>query len=412
MARLKSLKCRECGETYPLEPMNVCELCFGPLEIEYDYEEIRSLVSREKIGAGPDTIWRYKDLLPVDGEVVVDLGAGFTPLRRAERLGAELGLEELYIKNDTINPTWSFKDRVVSVATTKALEFGFDTIACASTGNLGNAVSAHAAKAGLRAFIFIPSDLEPTKILLSSVYRPNVVAVSGTYDEVNRLCSELADRYRWAFVNINIRPYYAEGSKTLAYEIVEQMGWQSPDHLVIPVASGALLTKSWRGLNELVEVGLLDRITARVHGAQAEGCSPVATAFKQGAEDFTPVRPHTLARSLAIGNPADGFYALRSIRQSGGVAESVTDEEMVEGILLLSRTEGVFAETAGGVTVAVARKLAQAGVIGPRERTVLFITGGGLKTQEVVSYRVPEPFAVQPSISSFEQVVGFTAKGG
>lgn len=409
MARLKSLKCRECGEIYPLEAMNVCELCFGPLEVEYDYDEIRGLVSREKIAAGPDTIWRYKDLLPVDGEQVVDLGAGFTPLRKAERLGRELGLEELYLKNDTVNPTWSFKDRVVSVATTKALEFGFDTIACASTGNLGNAVSAHAARAGLRAFIFIPSDLEPSKILLSSVYRPNVVAVEGTYDEVNRVCSELADRYRWAFVNINIRPYYAEGSKTLGYEIVEQMGWEAPDHVVVPVASGALLTKTGKGMDELVRVGLIDKVGCRVHGAQAEGCSPVATAFKEGAEDFVPVRPHTIARSLAIGNPADGFYALRTIRESGGVAEWVTDEELVEGILLLSRTEGIFAETAGGVTVAVAKKLAEAGVIGPKERTVLLITGGGLKTQEVVSYRVPKPFVIQPNVRSFEEVVGTDA---
>ena len=410
MARLKSLKCRECGETYPLEPMNVCELCFGPLEIEYDYEEIARLVSREQIAAGPDTIWRYKDLLPIEGDKVVDMGAGFTPLRKADRLGEELGLQELYIKNDTVNPTWSFKDRVVSVATSKALEFGFDTMACASTGNLGNAVSAHAAKAGLRAFVFIPSDLETPKILLSSVYRPNVVAVNGTYDEVNRLCSELADRYPWAFVNINIRPYYTEGSKTLAYEVVEQLGWQSPDHIVIPIASGALLTKTWRGLNELVQVGLMDEITCRVHGAQPEGCSPVATAFKQGADDFIPVRPHTIARSLAIGNPADGFYALRAIRESGGVADLVSDEEIVEGILLLSRTEGIFAETAGGVTVGVAKKLAEAGIIKPSDRTVLLITGGGLKTQEVVSHKVPEPYAVQPNLKSFEETVG-TATG-
>src|SRR5487761_1225051 len=359
------LRCRECGRTFPVAALHVCDYCFGPLEVAYDYEAIAATVTRERIAAGPRSIWRYRDLLPADDVAPVELGAGFTPLVRADRLAAELGLGELWIKDDTANPTGSFKDRVVSVALTKARQLGFKVAACASTGNLANSVAAHAARAGMASVVLIPSDLEAAKITMTSVYGGTVVSVRGTYDEVNRLCAELTSEHpSWAFVNVNVRTYYAEGSKTLAFEIAEQLGWQAPDHVVAPVASGSQLTKVAKGFAELGTVGLLDEVPeVRISGAQAEGCSPVATAFAEGSDAIRPVKPHTIAKSLSIGNPADGWYALQAVRRSGGALAAVTDDEIVDAIRLLARTEGVFAETAGGVTVATLAKLAREGVI-------------------------------------------------
>jgi len=400
MGSILGLRCRECGREYPAEPIHVCEYCFAPLEVVYDYDEIRSVISPQRIAAGPRSIWRYSDLLP-GGEKRVDLGAGLTPLVPAPRLGAELGLNDLWIKNDTLNPTHSFKDRVVSVALTVARDFGFNTAACASTGNLANAVAAHAAHAGMFAYIFIPADLEQGKIVATAIYGPQLVAVQGTYDDVNRLCSEIAGQYEWAFVNVNIRPYYAEGSKSLAFEIAEQLGWRAPDHVIVPIASGSLLTKIRRGLDELVKVGLLEGHQTRISGAQAEGCSPVATAFKAGEDHVRPVKPKTIAKSLAIGNPADGYYAIKATRESGGVMESVTDEEIVEGISLLARTEGIFTETAGGVTIATLRKLAERGDVKPDERTVALITGDGLKTIEALVDKAGPTMTIPPSLDAF-----------
>jgi threonine synthase len=402
MGAILGLRCRECGREYPAEPIHVCEYCFAPLEVVYDYDEIRSVISPERISAGPRSIWRYSDLLP-GSEKRVDLGAGLTPLVPAPRLGAELGLRDLWIKNDTLNPTHSFKDRVVSVALTVARDFGFNTAACASTGNLANAVAAHAAHAGMSAYIFIPADLERGKIIATAIYGPQLVAVQGTYDDVNRLCSEIAGQFEWAFVNVNIRPYYAEGSKSLAFEIAEQLGWRAPDHVIVPIASGSLLTKIRRGLDELVKVGLLDGQETRISGAQAEGCSPVATAFKAGEEHVRPVKPNTIAKSLAIGNPADGYYAIKAARESGGTMESVTDDEIIEGISLLARTEGVFTETAGGVTIATLRKLAERGDVKPEERTVALITGDGLKTIEALVDTARPTMTIPASLDAFAE---------
>lgn len=400
MGAIQGLRCRECAREYPAEPIHVCEWCFAPLEVVYDYDEIRSHISREKIEAGPRTIWRYTDLLP-GGDKRVDLGAGMTPLVQAPRLGAELGLRDLWVKNDTLNPTHSFKDRVVSVALTMAREFGFSTVACASTGNLANSVAAHAAHAGLDAYIFIPSDLEIGKVVATAIYGQKLVAVEGNYDDVNRLCSEIAGSYEWAFVNVNVRPYYAEGSKSLAFEIAEQLGWKAPDHVIVPIASGSLLTKIKRGLDELVTVGLIDEHSTRISGAQADGCSPVATAFRAGEEHVRPVKPDTIAKSLAIGNPADGYYALKVARGTGGQIESVSDDEIREGIALLARTEGIFTETAGGVTIATLRKLADSGVVKPDERTVALITGDGLKTIEAVEAIARPTMTIPPKLDAF-----------
>jgi threonine synthase len=402
MGSILGLRCRECGREYPAEPIHVCEFCFAPLEVVYDYDEIRSVISPTRIADGPRSIWRYTDLLP-GGEKRVDLGAGLTPLIPAPRLGAELGLHDLWIKNDTLNPTHSFKDRVVSVALTVAREFGFNTAACASTGNLANAVAAHAAHAGMAAYIFIPADLERGKIVATAVYGPQVVAVQGNYDDVNRLCSEIAGQFEWAFVNVNIRPYYAEGSKSLAFEVAEQLGWRAPDHVIVPIASGSLLTKIRRGLDELVKVGLLEGHATRISGAQAEGCSPVATAFKAGEDHIRPVKPKTIAKSLAIGNPADGYYAIKAARESGGVMESVTDDEIVAGISLLARTEGIFTETAGGVTIATLKKLADRGDVKPDERTVALITGDGLKTIEAMEPTAGPTMTIPPSLDAFSE---------
>jgi len=398
------LRCRECGRQFPVEALHVCDYCFGPLEVAYDYERIAAVVSRERIAAGPRSIWRYRDLLPVDDAAPVDLGAGFTPLIRADRLAAELGLGELWIKDDTANPTGSFKDRVVSVALTKARQLGVKVAACASTGNLANSVAAHAARAGMASVVLIPSDLEAAKITMTAVYGGTVVAVRGTYDEVNRLCAELTSEHpSWAFVNVNVRSYYAEGSKTLAFEVAEQLGWQAPDHVIVPIASGSQLTKVAKGFAELVEVGLLDGpAPVRVSGAQAAGCSPVATAFAEGSDDIRPVKPSTIAKSLSIGNPADGWYALRAIRESGGSCAAVTDDEVIEGIGLLARTEGIFAETAGGVTIATLAKLAASGEVRPDERVVALVTGHGLKTVEALSPRFGPTVTIDPTLTSFD----------
>ena len=407
MGSVQGLRCRECGQLYPAEPIHVCEMCFGPLEVAYDYDAIGNRVTRERIRSGPSSLWRYKDLLPIEGDRIVDSQAGFTSLVRARNLGKALGLRNLYVKNDTVNPTFSFKDRPVSIASTKAVEFGFDTLACASTGNLAGSVAAHAAIAGLRACIFIPADLEPSKIVGAQAYSPTLVAVDGNYDDVNRVCSEIADKYRWAFVNINVRPYYSEGSKTLAFEVAEQLGWRAPDHVIVPIASGSLFTKVWKGFGELQKVGLIDAPAAptRMTGAQALGCSPVVTAYEGETLNVEPVKPKTIAKSLAIGNPADGYYSLKIIQESGGVACSVDDAEVVEGIKLLARTEGIFAETAGGVTIGVLKKLAERGEIDPDELVVAYVTGNGLKTQEALAGALGEPTYVPPKIRAVEEAL-------
>ena len=403
MSFARNLRCRECGHQYDLTPSNVCEFCFGPLEVVYDYAAIKSRISRQRIEAGPPTMWRYADLLPCDAETAIDIGTGYTPLIRAGNLGRALGLNRLYIKNDCQNPTWSFKDRVVSVASSVARGFEFDTLACASTGNLANSVSAHAARAGMRACVFIPSDLEQGKVIGSAVYGPTLVAVDGSYDDVNRLCSELGDRYPWAFVNINVRPYYAEGSKTLGYEVCEQLGWRAPDHCIVPMASGSLFTKIYKGIKELAWLGLIEWTSTRMSGAQALGCSPIAEAWGRQSFNIRPQKPDTIAKSLAIGNPADGYYALKAMKDTNGGAAAVTDAEMVEGIQLLAETEGIFAETAGGVVISGLRRMVQEGHVHPDEVVVAFITGAGLKTQEAVAPALKPALSVRPTIESFEE---------
>ncbi len=404
MSRIVGLKCRECSRRYPIAPNHVCEYCFGPLDVEYDYEEVASLVSREKIAAGPKSIWRYRDLLPVEGESTVDLVAGFTPLVRAERLGAHLGLSQLYLKNDTLNPTGSFKDRVVAVALSKGLELGIKVVSCASTGNLANSVAAHAAKAGVDAYVFIPADLERVKVFATAVYGAKIVAIDGNYDDVNRLCAEItSEQPDWGFVNVNLRSFYSEGSKTLAFEVVEQLGWEYPDHVVVPVGSGSQLTKIYRGLNELHEVGLMpEPPRVRISGAQPAGCSPVATAFNEGRDFIRPVKPSTVAKSLAIGNPADGPYAVDIARSTGGGFGSVDDGEILDAIGLLASTEGIFAETAGGVTIATLIQLICAGKIGRDERVVAYISGNGLKTVEAIESSVDTGVVIKPTLEEFE----------
>jgi threonine synthase len=407
MEQPTGLKCRECGRRYPPGPIHVCEFCFGPLEVDVRYTALRGIVTRESIAAGPPSMWRYKALLPVEGDIAVGRHVGFTPLVRAKNLAEELGVAEVYVKNDSVcHPTCSFKDRVVSLAVTKAREFGFDTVACASTGNLANSVAAHAAEARLKSYIFIPADLEQGKILATLVYDPTLVAVQGTYDEVNRLCSEIADAYRWAFVNVNLRPYYAEGSKTCGYEIVEQLGWRTPGHIVVPCAGGSLLTKIWTAIRELDGLGLVDGpVRTRIHAAQALGCGPIVTMIKNDTDVLVPVRPSGIAKSLAIGNPADGYYAYRTVKETGGAGEHASDEEIVEGMLLLARTEGIFTETAGGVTVAAAKKLIEAGVIPRDESVVLCITGNGLKTPDPLHDRLDVHVKIRPSLSAFDQAL-------
>jgi threonine synthase len=400
------LKCKECGAEYEAQAVHVCELCFGPLEVVYDYERLSQVVTRETIEAGPNSIWRYRHLLPVSTQDPIDVGTGMTPLLKANRLARRLGLKELYIKNDAVNmPTLSFKDRVVSVALTRARELGFSTVSCASTGNLANSTAAIAAHAGLECCVFIPSDLEAGKVLGTLIYSPTVMAVHGNYDQVNRLCSEVANTHGWGFVNINLRPYYSEGSKTLGYEVAEQLGWKLPDHIVAPLASGSLFTKIYKGFQEFITLGLVEEKPVRFSGAQAEGCSPIAQAFKAGRDFIDPVKPSTIAKSIAIGNPADGVYAVDIANKTNGNIESVTDAEIVEGIKLLAETEGVFTETAGGTTIAVLKKLVEAGKINPDETTVVYITGNGLKTQEAVQGYVGEPLTIEPKLESFERAL-------
>lgn len=402
--RIRGLQCRECGQLYPAAALHVCEMCFGPLEVAYDYDAIRAVASHAAIEQGPRSLWRYRAFLPIEGNQVVESYTGFTPLVKADNLGRALGLRDLWVKNDTVNPTFSFKDRPVSVAASKAVyELGFDTLACASTGNLAGSVAAHAARAGMRACIFIPSDLEPSKIVGASIYDPILVAVDGTYDDVNRLCQEVGDLYNWAFVNINVRPYYAEGSKTLAFEVAEQLGWTLPDRVVVPIASGSLFTKVHKGFQELQTVGLVGSGTVKMTGAQAEGCAPVVQAHRDNSFAVQPVRPRTIAKSLAIGNPADGYYALKIVQETGGDLEAVTDDEVVDGIRLLARTEGIFAETAGGVTVGVLKKLVQSGRVDPDERIVAYVTGNGLKTQEAVADHVSPALRIAATVKSFEE---------
>ena len=398
----ESLRCKECKTTYALDARYVCEQCFGPLEVAYaPRTDDDPAALRRRIQAGPHSLWRYADFLPVQAPPRGTLPAGWTPLLKVDRLAQQLGLRDLWIKNDAANPTHSFKDRVVSVALARARELGFGTIACASTGNLANAVAAHAAAAGLESYVFIPSDLEEQKVLATGVYGTNLVAVRGNYDDVNRLCTEVSGEHDWAFVNINMRPYYAEGSKTLAYETVEQLGFELPDRVVCPIASGSLFTKIARGFEEWLELGLVEGDLPTFNGAQATGCSPVATAFEAGQDFCRPVKPDTIAKSLAIGNPADGPYALDLARRCGGAIDSVTDDEIREGIKLLARTTGIFTETAGGVTVAVLAKLAQRGDIDPDERVVAYITGDGLKTLDVARGTF-EAWEIEPRLESFE----------
>ncbi|MSR77372.1 MAG: threonine synthase [Candidatus Omnitrophica bacterium] len=405
MSFVKSLKCRECGREYPKKALYVCEYCFGSLEANYDYDAIKKSLTREKIEKGPRSLWRYRDLLPIDGEPTAGLNSGFTPLVRAKNLGEVLGVKELYIKDDSVcHPTCSFKDRVVAVALTRARELGFDTVACASTGNLANSVASNAALGGFKCYIFIPNNLEQAKVIGTLVYGPNLVAVQGSYDDVNRLCAEVAAKYKWGFVNINLRTYYSEGSKTLGFEIAEQLGWRAPQHIVIPAASGSLVTKIWKAFSELSKLGFLENeLKTKIHCAQPEGCSPIATAIQAKAEIIKPVKPNTIAKSLAIGNPADGYYAKDVVLNTGGSAGIVSDDEIREGIKLLARTEGIFTETAGGVTVATAKKLIEQGVIPKNESIVITITGNGMKTQEAIQSSVGQPVHIQPNLNSFEE---------
>ena len=405
---VKSLFCRECKHEYPKQAVHVCEFCFGPLEVGYDYDEIARRLQRETIARRPTNLWRYRELLPLDQPPTVGLDVGFTPLQRARHLGRALGIDELWIKNDAVcHPTLSFKDRVVSVALSKARELGFDTVACASTGNLANATAALSAAGGFRCFVLIPHDLEAGKVIGTSVYGARVVGIEGTYDDVNRLCSEIAGRHPWAFVNVNIRPYYAEGSKTLGYEIQEQLGWRAPASVVVPMASGSLLTKIGKSITEFTKLGLVEsKGKTKLFGAQAAGCGPIAEAVLAGREAIKPVKqPSTIAKSLAIGNPADGPYAAQAIRASGGTAAAVSDEEIVAGIRLLAETEGLFTETAGGVTVATAKRLAAQGALKRDEPAVLCITGQGLKTQEPLAATTPRLPVIPPRIDEFEKLL-------
>ncbi|MGA2175162.1 MAG: threonine synthase [Verrucomicrobiota bacterium] len=408
---MKALKCRECGREYPLTANHVCEFDFGPLEVVYDYERIKQSLTRDAVQSRPKSMWRFRELLPIAGEPTVGLEVGGTPLLKADRLARRLGIRELWVKNDAVNyPTLSFKDRVVSVALSRARELGFTTVACASTGNLANSVAANAAAAGLKAYVFIPSDLEQSKVVNSLIYGGHVIGIKGHYDEVNRLCAEIAGKYPWAFVNVNMRPYYAEGSKSMGLEIVEQLGWRVPSHTVVCMASGSLLTKIYKSYQEAMKIGLAPQAEPRIHGAQATGCSPISTAQKAGLDFFKPVKPNTIAKSLAIGTPADGFYALRVMKETGGCAEDVSDNEIREGIKLLAECEGIFAETAGGVTVGVARKLIASGVIPADDSAVLCITGNGLKTLDAVVGHAGYTREIRPSLREFEALLDAEAR--
>ena len=400
------LRCRECHKSWGNQPRSICDDCFSPLEVFYDYDEARCTFTRDRIADRAPTMWRYAELLPLPPHYQPSLPVGFTPLLRAPQLGSRFGAKNLFIKNDAVClPTLSFKDRVVAVALAQARSFGFDTVACSSTGNLANSVAAQAARNGFKAWIFVPTDLEPAKILGTQVYGANLVRIAGGYDQVNRLCSQIADEHPWGFVNVNLRPYYAEGSKTVGFEIAEQLGWRLPDNVVVPMAGGSLITKIKKAFDELIELGLVEAKAVKFFGAQATGCSPISTAVKAGNAEIEPQKPATLARSLAIGNPADGHYAIKAITKSGGWAEDVSDPEMIEAIQLLAQTEGIFTETAGGVTAGCARKLYRQGRIAPEETTVLCITGNGLKTTDVLAgkYEVEEP--IRPKVAEFETVL-------
>ena len=402
MSFVKALQCRECGKQYLKAPLSVCEYCFGPLEVSYDYAALRNKISREVIQRRTPNMWRYRELLPIDGEASVGKQVGFTPLIKAVNLAKRMGLKDLYLKNDSVCfPTLSFKDRVVSVALSKAL----DTVGCASTGNLANSVASNAASVGLRSYVFIPADLELGKVLGTLVYKTKVIGVAGNYDDVNRLCSEIAGKYHWGFVNINLRPFYAEGSKSFGYEILEQLDWRVPDCVVVPMAGGSLITKIYKAFNEFKELGLVDGNHSRIYGAQATGCSPITTAVKAGRDFIKPVKPHTIAKSIAIGNPADGYYAIKTMMESGGWAEDVSDEEVVEGIRMLAEDEGIFTETAGGVTVAVTQKLIRQGKIKKDDVTVIAITGNGLKTQEAIQDHLVKPQVISAKLSEFENTI-------
>ena len=408
---MKALKCRECGREYPLEATHVCEFDFGPLEVAYDYDKIKKTLTKDKLSKRPHTMWRYRELLPIAEEPTVGNSVGYTPLIKADRLAKWLGVREAWIKNDAVNyPTLSFKDRVVSVALSRARELGFDTVACASTGNLANSVAANAASAGMDSFVFIPSDLEKGKILNSLIYGARVVAIKGHYDEVNRLCAEIAGKYGWAFVNVNMRPYYAEGSKSMAFEIAEQLNWKLPQHTIVPMASGSLLTKIHKGYQELIKLGLASDSQPAVHGAQATGCSPISAAFKEGKDFFKPVKPNTIAKSLAIGTPADGFYALKVMKETGGSSDDVTDDEIREAMKALAECEGIFTETAGGVTVGATKKLVASGKIPAEDSVVLCITGNGLKTLDAVQGHVGKPNEIKPSLREFEALIESDSK--
>ncbi len=406
MGYVKGLKCRECGRQYEKEPIHVCEFCFGPLEVDYDYDAIKENISIEKILGRDANMWRYKELMPLDDDdSYIGRNVGYTPLVHSRNLARELGVKELYIKNDAVcYPTLSFKDRVVAVAISKAVEFGYKVIACASTGNLANSVAANSARAGLNSYIFIPHDLEQGKVLGTLIYGTNLVAIKGSYDEVNRLCSEIADKYDWAFVNINIRPFYAEGSKTYGYEIFEQLGWKLPKHVITPMAGGSLICKIKKAADEFNMLGFVDDPTPKIYGAQATGCCPIVNAFKNGSDLIVPVKPDTIAKSLAIGNPADGYYAAKTIKDTGGYAEDVSDTEIIDAMKLLARTEGIFTETAGGVTVAVTKKLIESGRIPKDESIVICITGNGLKTQEALTKSLRIEDVIDAKLSEFDSL--------
>jgi threonine synthase len=403
------LRCRECGKAWGNQPRSICDECFSPLEVGYDYDAVRAEFTREKIAQRPPNMWRYSELLPLPPHFHPTLPVGFTPLLSAPNLGKELGTHKLFIKNDAVClPTLSFKDRVVAVALSQARAFGFDTVSCSSTGNLANSVAAQAARNGFKAWIFIPADLEPAKILNTQVYGARVVRIAGSYDQVNRLCSQIADEHRWGFVNVNLRPYYAEGSKTVGFEIAEQLGWRLPDNVVVPMAGGSLITKIKKAFDELITLGLVEPKPVKFFGAQASGCSPISTAIKAGRAEIEPQKPATIARSLAIGNPADGHYAIKAITKSGGWSEDVSDPELVDSIQLLAETEGVFTETAGGVTVGCARKLYREGRIEPDETTVLCITGNGLKTTDALAGEYTAETAIAPKLAEFERYLDNT----
>jgi threonine synthase len=411
MSFVRGLRCKECGTQYPVTARMICDECFGPVEVGYDYEAMRGVVTRERIEAGPRSLWRYRDLLPIEGEPKAGLRSGLTPLVRAERLGRELGVRELWLKDDSANyPSFSYKDRVVSVAITRAVEFGYGTVGCASTGNLAHAVAAHAAAAGLRAVVFIPYDLETGKVTATLVFGPRMVKIKGSYDDVNRLCTEIADEYGWAIVNVNLRPYYTEGAKTHGFEIAEQLGWRLPKHTVIPVAGGTILPKVWKAYRELVELGLVEDNAPAIHAAQAAGCNPVVRAIEAGTETFEPQKPRTIAKSIAIGNPADGPYAIRVVRESGGHGASASDAEILAAVERLARSEGVFTEPAGGTTLACAIKLIESGRIPRDESICVSITGNGLKTIEAQQDRLPEVPVIEAKLQAFRAIAGELAE--